>query len=70
MPNINIDENPSNADWLHANWNLPPYRTPAFFRYLEKRGITLTEFKKGPKYKAAEKKGMIVKDKWKGQKKK
>jgi len=66
---INLDENPRNANWLHGEWNLPAYRTPEFHQYLSDKGITLTEFKKGPLYRMAVKRGLIVNDKWNQKKK-
>lgn len=62
---FNIDESPISRNWTKTNWNLPRYRTKAFFAELDRRGMTLTEFKKTVMYRQAKEDGKIDQDdKW------
>lgn len=62
----NIDENINNADWLRG-WNLPPYKSDAFYREISKQGMALEEFKKTQIYNRAVAQGLIKNDEWQGE---
>jgi hypothetical protein len=47
----NIDSELENADWTKKGWDLPEYKSPEFYEYLDSIEITLKEFKKLPVYK-------------------
>lgn len=47
---INIDADIENADWTKMTWDLPKYKSKAFYEYLKFSGMTLTQFKKLPVY--------------------
>lgn len=65
MP-INIDADPMNADWTKRTWDLPPYKSEEFMRFLQSSGSTLEDFRKLPIYVFAVEKGVIVNDEWVG----
>lgn len=56
---LNIDAILENADWSKQTWDLPKYKTKAFYDWLKFSGMTLTQFKKLPVYKWAVKAGKI-----------
>lgn len=65
MP-LNPDADPMNADWTKRTWDLPPYKSEEFLRFLRSSGSTLEQFRKLPVYKFAVQKGVIVDDEWVG----
>lgn len=56
---LNIDAILENADWTKQTWDLPKYKTKAFYDWLKFFGMTLTQFKKLPVYKFNLKAGKI-----------
>lgn len=64
MSGFNIDESPINRDWTRSEWNIPAYRSKAFFQWLAKNSLTLVAFKQTAKYRLAVLEGLIVNDKW------
>jgi hypothetical protein len=65
---INIDEYSENTDAPKRTWQLPPYKSPAFMRFLVRSGSTLHHFKSLPVYRFAVMNGLInpVTDEWQG----
>lgn len=63
---INIDSDPMNADWPKRTWDLPPYKSEEFMRFLQSSGTTLEEFRKLPVYVFAVQRGVIVDGEWVG----
>jgi len=65
---INIDADPFNADAPKRTWQLPPYKSPAFMRFLANSGSSLHHFKSLPVYQFAVVNGLIdpVTDEWQG----
>jgi len=61
---FNIDESPLSRDWIHSKWNMPIYKSDAFFNELSDMQTTLTAFKQTAMYKTAVSEGKIVNDKW------
>ena len=61
---FNIDESPLNRDWTKSKWILSPYRSKPFFKELEERHQSITEFKQSAMYIRAVRDGWIVNDKW------
>lgn len=61
---LNVDQQPN---WLRDDsWDIPPYRSGAFFEWLENNFMTLGEFKRSPMYERAVEEGLIVDDEWAG----
>lgn len=63
----NVDALLVNADWTKQTWDLPPYKSDAFFLVIGGKD-RLRNFRKLPVYQFAVEKGLIVKDKWVGDK--
>lgn len=61
---INMDADPMNADWTKCTWDLPPYKSEEFMRFL--KSSTLEDFRKLPIYIFAVQQGVIVNDEWVG----
>ncbi len=60
---INIDEDLENADWIKkGSWDLPPFGSDEFNKFLESSGQTLEHFKKLPVYKWAVERREIKED--------
>lgn len=55
-----------NADWLRHGWTWPPYKSRTFYNRLEKRGMTLDEFKLLQIYQTAVRDAKIIDDEWTG----
>lgn len=60
LPTISLDEDLHNADWTKQSWDLPPYKSAAFFRAVH----DLDKFRETPTYKHAVKAGLILDDEW------
>jgi hypothetical protein len=56
---LNLDEDLENADWTKMKWNLPEYKSEAFFKVLKSMHITLEHFKTLPVYKWNLRRGTI-----------
>lgn len=63
LPTISLDEDLHNADWTKQSWDLPPYKSAAFYM-LFPTVADLDKFRETPTYKHAEAKGLIVDDEW------
>lgn len=48
---LNIDAELENADWTKVKWDLPKYKSKAFYRVLKSMKMTISQFKKLPVYK-------------------
>ena len=58
-------ENPDNSDWTKQYWDLPPYKSKAFFDLIPEK--ELPEFRKLLVYRKAVENGLIKDDKWVGE---
>lgn len=63
---INIDADPRNQDWTKRTWDLPPYKSEEFNRFLAAQEMSLEQFRKLPVYEFAIDKGLIKNDTWVG----
>jgi hypothetical protein len=57
-----LDQDLTNADWTKTRWDLPAYKSPAFFSLV----TDLEQFRTLPVYRYAVEKGWIVNDEWVG----
>lgn len=60
LPTISPDEDLHNADWTKKTWDLPPYKSAAFFATVP----DLDKFRQTPTYKHAVTAGLIMDDEW------
>jgi hypothetical protein len=59
---LNIDDTSSNSDWCKQSWDLPAYKSKAFYQYLKQGNQTLKQFQLQPVYKMALKRNLICED--------
>ena len=64
MNPISLDADPRNANRSKETWDLPPYKSPEFLRWLRRASMSLGEFKKLTIYLNAVEKGLIEDDTW------
>ena len=60
LPPIRLDDDLHNADWTKQSWDLPPYKSAAFFQAIP----DLDKFRETPTYKHAVAAGLIMDDEW------
>lgn len=61
---VDIDADLANADWTKTTWDLPPYKSRAFFEFVPIE--SLPEFRRRPVYTHAVAAGLIHDDEWVG----
>lgn len=62
LPTIDLDNSPANADWTKQSWDLPPYKSNAFFSVVP--ADQLPGFRNSAAYNNAVKAGLIMDDEW------
>lgn len=62
MKTISVDAELVNSDWTKQSWDLPPYKSDAFFHIYHPRD--LAAFRETPVYQHAVEQGLIFDDEW------